>query len=699
MKQILHTLVAVVIALAGLAACSSETLVDESPLPQARGNSITVHIAGLAPATRATPAPDASNPKVTQTPALDREKAIADGRLYAVVFGSDGGFRKLVQAVKLAEASYNFDMGQAGTFDLRLVANPDDALVAKLGTIASATQLDALVASQSPGDNNQATHFLMTSAKTQVTTVAGQSTDAGTIRLERVAARIDLFNRIELLKMTRITFKNRYAESRLSRGAANLAMTGLAAPASKAYAAAEGLTDYDCIGAIYGYENMEVGNTVLTLEATYNGKPIGTHDIVVGGVPVKRNHLYSIVISAKGGSIDPGDVFGSLKFDIVVNDWQEGATLEWKDGDLINKDAPNFTVAGTNITTLPAAVGSIAAQNPTEIHAPQSATDITVSVVAYSSAGSTLQSLIQLPAGYSITPGAVGDKDGKLTQEFTIHLADNSSVSDRSFSFVLANGFNPMAKREFTVTQLARPKMALEYVAEYNISTTPGVFTNSHDNDKSGYYNWQEARTIPMPAGYHMPNKEELVGIVSAASASFSFSSLEDRVFSDQEETITVKGNTQTYTADYSQKKGPTRVSYALRFKGNGNTMLAAYRYEYVGDYLSEVGKLTTHLKITARYLGSGFTGTVTDIDNEAFWTSNNAADVTRVFPACGYFHLRGVLESFGQWGAYWSTTDYTRIEGFPGVYNIGFSLNDGGLYNFLNDIRIRLTLRPFSDN
>lgn len=664
MKKLYYSLGAVIFALAGLVACSSETLVDESPLSQAKGNSITVHIAGLAPATRATPAPDASNPKVTQTPALDREKAIADGRLYAVVFGSDGGFRKLVQAVKLAEGSYNFDMGQAGTFDLRLVANPDDALVAKLGTIASDTQLDALVASQSPGDNNQATHFLMTSAKTQVTTVAGQSTDAGTIRLERVAARIDLFNRIELLKMTRITFKNRYAESRLSRGAANLAMTGLAAPATKVYAAAEGLTDYECIGAIYGYENMEVGNTVLTLEATYNGKPIGTHDIVVGGVPVKRNHLYSIVISAKGGSIDPGDVFGSLKFDVVVNDWQEGATIEWKGDQLIDKSIPDFTVSGTNVTTLPAAVGNIPAMNPTKaLVAQHTPSEVTVRIVSKSSGSKLSYEGGTLPTGYSIVPGAVGDENGQLTQLFTIRLGENAGAS-KLFKFVIENAFDSSVSRSFALAQRGatasvRPKMPLEYLAERSMGAS-GFVSSQQNFGEIQYFSWEDAVArfshISIDGkGYHLATMEEWKGIVTGANLGWRADSPRLESANNVSEQITINGVTKIYFSDY---RAESHLCYGLRYQDATNEMLCAVRYQYV------VGSDMNYLVITSRYLGIEFLGDIGTISQESFWTANAADDVVRSLPALGNYWTnpsvagsQRVLSYFKANGYFWTAS------------------------------------------
>ena len=72
-----------------------------------------------------------------------------------------------------------------------------------------------------------------------------------------------------------------------------------------------------------------------------------------------------------------------------------------------------------------------------------------------------------------------------------------------------------------------------------------------------------------------------------------------------------------SYLSDYKSIKG-SKVSYALRFKrgttemhpdfpvATENSLLAAYRYEVVGQH--QIGSLDAHLKITVRYLGSDYT-------------------------------------------------------------------------------------------
>lgn len=58
-------------------------------------------------------------------------------------------------------------------------------------------------------------------------------------------------------------------------------------------------------------------------------------------------------------------------------------------------------------------------------------------------------------------------------------------------------------------TVAERPKMAIEYVAEYNVSEKPGVFATSHanygnNNHVSGYYNWKTPKP-PYPTDTTCP--------------------------------------------------------------------------------------------------------------------------------------------------------------------------------------------------
>lgn len=195
-----------------------------------------------------------------------------------------------------------------------------------------------------------------------------------------------------------------------------------------------------------------------------------------------------------------------------------------------------------------------------------------------------------------------------------------------------------------------RPKMPIEYVAEYNIGATAGTFATSQANDASGYYTWAEANTTgTVPDGYHVPTNTELWAIAPDASANTKFN--ENVSTSDYSEKILVHGSTNTYTADYSGDSTDS-VIYGLRFKSSDNKFLSAYRYEYISDGNN------TRMEIIVRYLGPSFTGDISTIANESYWSSNNSEDVKRVFPAAGYYNESNNLVYKNNRGYFWAENE-----------------------------------------
>ena len=70
---------------------------------------------------------------------------------------------------------------------------------------------------------------------------------------------------------------------------------------------------------------------------------------------------------------------------------------------------------------------------------------------------------------------------------------------------------------------------------------------------------------------------------------------------------------------------------------GFNNTLVTAYRYEWVGDFNTNLdGKISSYYKITTRYLGPNWNGGVDGIGNEDFWKQNTENDATRTFYALG---------------------------------------------------------------
>lgn len=199
---------------------------------------------------------------------------------------------------------------------------------------------------------------------------------------------------------------------------------------------------------------------------------------------------------------------------------------------------------------------------------------------------------------------------------------------------------------------VVRPWMPLEYVAEYNMKSDT-EFADTHGNDASAYYTWDDAMakfasTTIGGVAYHLPTTGEYNGVVA------TYNSRKNIVFNqnvgvtpDYSEPVQIEDKMTTYISDYSSKGG--NISYALRFKTTD--LLSAARFEYADNPLG--GKM---LKVTYRYLGANLK-TIGDVEQESFWTTDNASDVTRIFPAAGYYYDRPSLLDFGAFGYYLTST------------------------------------------
>ena len=218
-----------------------------------------------------------------------------------------------------------------------------------------------------------------------------------------------------------------------------------------------------------------------------------------------------------------------------------------------------------------------------------------------------------------------------------------------------------------------RPKMAIEYFAEYNINKDGTGFVTDHNSDDMGFFNWYEAagiqdsiynkdgRNLFAPTGllkdWRLPTGEEWMGLTGSFSGlTFNYSI---------HEAVTVGGVDKTYISDYLKSRGAL-TTFALRFKqaaserapgfppATDNSMLSAYRYDYVLN--SENNKSKFYFKITVRYLGNDFTGNIDTISNYLFWQTNNSDDIIFILPTRGYLLPDNTTDNHLPFiGYYWS--------------------------------------------
>lgn len=231
------------------------------------------------------------------------------------------------------------------------------------------------------------------------------------------------------------------------------------------------------------------------------------------------------------------------------------------------------------------------------------------------------------------------------------------------------------------VSVLHRPKLPIEYMAEYNVkgrndTQVTGVFKNfastaefatNHGLEASSRMRWQDAKNHGI-AGYHLPTPDEFAGIVPhVQNGGGSYVSLAGQVGTQNKKQVNVSVNGRDAVSDFHMSVDQTnKVCYAIHWTEGNNRMQIAYRYSwvenedqkpYIGTNLftediylvGQTGKVIRNkkyyddknkryfwpafhtpnpetikwandLKIEAIYLGPHFLGTVDDIANEAWW-------------------------------------------------------------------------------
>lgn len=406
---------------------------------------------------------------VDQVAALDREKKI--NKLYAVVyFQGDGRHYKTFECTPVAGAdnTFEFDATRPESFFFYVVANPDAALVTSLkNEVATKEDLANLIATQTPGEDDQADNFLMTSDKVEVTTVASSTTAvANLVKLTRLSARYDFFNEVNDLVITKIEAPERYAQSHLFAQVNK--MNELAAPVQKDYdvnLVGNETTPTDYKAHIYSYENDQRGETYFMVHATYKGKALRPFKVKFENFVIKRNYIYEVHFKSLISDApihDPETC--PIKFDIVVKDWN----VEEFASDPERPDHLKWSLAMPHMTIL----DSYLKDSPEEVYTvTDQEGDTYISVESYYKAPSLSIEEVVLPAsrggatqttstyatltpcdasGNALAPGAShGTKDavtGKYTAKYKLHLTaikDIVASSSRSANRRRNNGNEP----------------------------------------------------------------------------------------------------------------------------------------------------------------------------------------------------------------------------------------------------------------
>lgn len=610
------------------------------------------------------------------TPALEREKKITD--LYAVIYRTSSGIHyKTVKCDDKGEGKYEFDNGKSGDFYFFLIANPDQDLLAKLQAgPTTPDDLGMLVAKQTPGEGSSADHFLMTSDRVNVKVLSKQETAAGVIPMTRVAARFDIYNAIEGLTITKVTFGARRVESHLFAQVGK--MEGLKITTDKTY---EGTLFQDNVlkATIYSYETDIRSEAFFTIEATYKGKELKPETVRLENFAIKRNHLYNIILHDVGGAFEPGDEdkkFGNFAFSLRIADWNEDETLAYDEDNILKPLHVDYQASISNAPYMTPYLSN----SPTEIYTTtKGESEVTLTVGGY-----MRPAILSLKEGFSkegVTLTEVENsvkKDpntGKITRQYKLTIPASSDfiplikegkIATPVFEEIplVAKNFSEATVKEFTIKH-GRIKMPLEYVAEHSLAPKADdetVYKFAQDDSK-----WKEVGYFYVPEAvkelesvtidkknYHIPidifelasifpwlnNKESGFTPFSVGETAGSVDNVYDWVtmpcwvFSQDKDIYLY------VQSDYRTNK-EKHVSYALRLKnctkGFDNMLVTAYRYEWVGDFGHVNGDvISSYYKVTSRYLGPNWNGGVKGVSDEKFWNQNNENDATRLFYALG---------------------------------------------------------------
>ena len=237
------------------------------------------------------------------------EKQIND--LVVIAFNSLG---KLEKVIKHNDITFDnpsdfheggtFDIGVAGNFRLEFVANSTDAFQNSLQLGMSLAAFGSLTVSDVPSHGDDG--FVMTNAEpVNVTTEIGLDKNVGNVTLRRLVARFDVFSNVDGLHIESITLKNQVSSSFIFTDNDIPANSDTEKEFTKSTTDPLWFIDTKAVAGIYSYENPTKGATTLLLKGKYTNstsnpdweKEVAFIDSSDNQMPIKRNHLYRVVVS------------------------------------------------------------------------------------------------------------------------------------------------------------------------------------------------------------------------------------------------------------------------------------------------------------------------------------------------------------------------------------------------------------------
>jgi len=306
------------------------------------------------------------------------------------------------------------------------------------------------------------------------------------------------------------------------------------------------------------------------------------------------------------------------------------------------------------------------------------------------------------------------------TKFFTI----TNNEGDYVFNISESGGFTPTVGNQYnyTINVKNRPKLPIEFVADYNLASTSSMATSHNPNASMYICLGTMVGGVPTPSTtftglingvsisgkrYHMPSAQEWLSILPPDHAGAQPRNWYDIEWVDGTDGLRISyvGNNETRTGlgetmqwgrksdgtyympstkfynEYASNTSYTstrteggisvtrKYGYAIRLKARDiagpsgyGECTCAYRYTYTNA--DAACNNLPSLRVKVRYLGKASTTTLADICNEAYWSDANAEYFEIILEACGY---NGGGES--------------NVVYPPGHYSTSAGYKSGGLY------------------
>lgn len=525
-------------------------------------------------------------------PAQDYEKSIST--LQAILFDGNGVYVTSGTPAPTAQGStsYTLPIATTGSYKMLLVANytiPAGSLTGK-----SLSDVRAILVDNEPGMPNA---FVMASTNIpDFTVTTGAMTDAGTINLERLAARIDVQSTLDKLTLSKITVKNRKTQSSL-----------LAASSTNAYRTdAKEYTSFErfrkpatdaSMGQIYAYENSAASassadGTSLVIETAYNGYAVKPLEVKLP--QLKRNYIYSIqlMMGDEGYEPDPSDNPDPSKIKLTYNvrvvDWNNGQTFTVSEEDLLKifqKGAVSYSYS-VQVTTTPDISSGVSADG--------GAVTINATATKQKLVGGTPDPTAPaetITGGDKFTYKVVGNPAPWITisPAGVITVAPNTDGTSRAATIEIALKEDPSRTTYLPIMQLVKSATPTTHAyaltgvtpASLTFEAAGSSQTLSIEGTDTEMQNGNPTKTTPLTIADVTVTKSAGADWLTVSGATVTAAENTTTAARQATVTITVTADpTQTKTVAVSQKVGMATTEYsitsvtpsAISFNGKGGS-------------------------------------------------------------------------------------------------------------------------------